>query len=61
MVIRLRLFLAAAQMMPTRMEWILLLKESSNLRTRILNVNQTFRGYPFFISGFKATENARAT
>ena len=32
------------------------MKESSNLRTKIVNVNQMFRGYSLFISGFKATE-----
>ena len=29
------------------------------MRSRVLNVNQTFRGYSFFISGLKATEKRR--
>ena len=29
------------------------------MRTRILNVNQTFRGYSLFISGLKATEKKK--
>ena len=32
------------------------MKESSNLRAKIVNVNQTFRGYTLFISGLEATE-----
>ena len=31
------------------------MKESSNLRKKIVNVNQTFRGHSLFISGLKAT------
>ena len=31
-------------------------KESSNLETRIVNVNQTFQWYSVLISGLRATE-----